>query len=61
MSLTFEYLMGLIEDWKCDCKYTGWKAEDLKVYITKSSGKIVLGLMDENQNIVEKYSWEQKL
>ena len=61
MTLTFDKLLGIIDDWKCDCKYNKWDPKKLKVYVTKSSGKIIFGIMNENQDLVECYTWEQKL
>ena len=50
-------LQGLIDD----LTVQDYDYEDLTVYVTRSSGDLIFGVMDSNQEIIGYFKWEASL
>lgn len=55
--MNFRVFLHLLEGLKDNCKVKELKLDELDIYITRIDGKVVFGVMDKNQNIIDYITW----
>lgn len=59
--MNISLLNSILTKWIKDCKAQGLDEHKIKLYITRSSGDIIFGMIDENQNILDYVKWSDCL
>lgn len=55
--MNFRMFLHLIEGLRDDCKVKELDLDKLDVFISRSSGEVIFGVMDENQDIIDYIKW----
>ena len=58
MTLMLNELSEAVDYWVKLAHNHSYDTDEITVYITKSSGKKIMGIMDENQKILDYMKWE---
>ena len=59
--MKFSKFMLLLQGLVDDLTVQDYDYEDLTVYVTQSSGELIFGVMDSNQDIIGYFKWEVSL
>ena len=56
--MKFKHFLNHVNNLKDNCLVKCYELDNLEVYITRSNGEIIFGVMDGEQNIIDYFKWE---